>query len=285
MLQEWRPSNIEPLLFMHDIDLRVLFFLREGADRWPKLDAFFDLLASNEVLKAGPVLVAIWALWFVRDAKTDDRRIGIVSLLIAGCSAAIFSVCLTRVLPLRLRPVFEPSLSSAFSMPHIAPDWARVSSLPSDHAALFIALACGLTFVSRRWGLLLLLHALLFVLLPRAFIGLHYFWDLVAGALIGVVFAWLGSSDVVRTRVSAPLVRFEASHAPAFYGVMFALTMQIGELFHGSREVLGLLSRAGGALVHSIRVGPDHKAVLELLMLFVAVGCAALVLRHRRRVG
>ena len=237
---------------MYDIDLSVFYFLHGFYGRWPSLDAFANLLTDNQVLKAAPSLVAVWALWFVRDLKMEDRRTRIVSLLVAGCGAALFSVLLTRILPLRPRPVFEPSLRSSFAFPESIPDWSRVSSLPSDHAALFVAMACGLIFVSRKWGWLVLLHALLFICLPRAFIGLHYFWDLVVGGLIGVVFACACNSEFVRTRVSQPLVRLEASYSPAFYGAMFVLTLQIADLFQGSRQVLGLLSRVGMSLVRGV---------------------------------
>lgn len=239
---------------LHDIDLGVFHFLRGYFGRWPGLDTFVEMLTDNELLKAGPVLLAIWTLWFVRDSKTDDRRARIVSLLAAGCGAAVFSVVLTRLLPVRLRPIFEPSLSINFPVSEVAGAWSRVSSLPSDHAALFVALACGLIFVSRKWGWLVLLHAVLFVCLPRAYLGLHYFWDLVAGAFIGLVFAWLGNSEFMRTRVSKPLVRLELSHAPAFYGAMFVLTLQIADLFHSSRQLLEVLSHAGVSVVRSVGI-------------------------------
>ena len=227
---------------MRDIDIAVLHFLRGYFGRWPDFDDFVATLTGNGLLKAGPILITLWALWFVRDAQSDRRRAGIVSLLVAGCAAAAVSVSLTRILPLRLRPVFEPSLN--LGMLPIAPDWARASSLPSDHAALFVAMACGLMFVSRRWGWLALVDVVLLVCVPRAYVGLHYFWDLVVGASIGVVFAWLCSTEFFRTRVSERLVKLEASHAPVFYGAMFALTMQIADLFHDARQAAGLLIHA-----------------------------------------
>ena len=227
---------------MRDIDIGVLHFLRSYFGRWPAFDGLVETLTENGLLKAGPILITLWVLWFVRDAQTDRRRIGIVSLLIAGCAAAALSVMLTRVLPLRLRPVFDPSLN--LELLQVMPDWARVSSLPSDHAALFVAMACGLMFVSRRWGWLALIDAILFVCIPRAYLGLHYFWDLMAGAFIGFVLAWLCNTAFVRTRLSRFVLRLEASHAPAFYAAMFIVTMEIADLFHDARQVVGLLVRA-----------------------------------------
>ena len=227
---------------MRDIDISVLHFLRSYFGRWPAFDGLVDMLTENGLLKAGPILITLCVLWFVRDAQTDRRRVGIVSLLVAGCAAAAFSVILTRILPLRLRPVFDPSLN--LGMLQVTPDWARVSSLPSDHAALFVAMACGLMFVSRKWGWLALVDVVLFVCVPRAYVGLHFFWDLVVGAFIGVVFAWLCNTEFFRTRISERLVKLEASHAPVFYGATFALTMQIADLFHDARQAAGLLIHA-----------------------------------------
>lgn len=238
---------------MHDIDVGVFRFLHGYFGRWPALDNFLDTLTDNGLLKAGPILIALWVLWFVRDEQTDRRRTGIVSLLLAGCGAAAFSVCLTRILPIRLRPIYEPSLGAGVPLQG-TPDWARVSSLPSDHAALFVAMACGLVFVSRRWGWLALFDVVLFVCLPRAYLGLHYFSDLVAGAGIGLAFAWLCNTDYFRTRLSEPLLRFEASHSPAFYGVLFTVTLEIGNLFHDARQCLGLFVSAVGWVVRGLGV-------------------------------
>jgi hypothetical protein len=181
--------------------------------------------------------------------------------------------------------MFEPNLSSSFAIPHGLPDWARVSSLPSDHAAMFVALACGLIFVSRKWGLLLLLHAVFFVLLPRAFVGLHYFWDLAVGALIGVLFALLCNSGFVRSRVSAPLVRIEESHAPVFYGAMFMLTLQIADLFHGTRQVLESLRRALAALADSLGIAPSYQPLSIGLLTLLVVAGYILVRKRRHRMA
>jgi undecaprenyl-diphosphatase len=237
---------------MHEIDIGIYHFFHDCAERWPGINSLMDMLTENELLKAGPVLFALWAFWFVRDAQTDRRRAHIVSLLIAGCGAALFSVFLTRVLPLRPRPMFDSSLT--FAVPQVTPDWFRVSSLPSDHAAMFVAMASGLMYVSRRWGWLALLHAVLFICLPRAYVGLHYFGDLVAGAMIGAVFAWLCNTEFFRTRVSERVVRLEASSAPVFYAGMLILSLQIADLFHGARAFFGFLAHASGWVARGLSV-------------------------------
>lgn len=226
---------------VRDIDVGVFLYFKSFWGQWKGFDHVVDLFIDNSLLKAGPVLVMIWYLWFVRDAQTARRRAGIVSLLAAGCSAALFSVALTKLLPLRPRPMFEPSLGSTL----VSPDWFRVSSLPSDHAAMFVAMAVGLIFVSRTWGIVALLDALLLICLPRAYVGLHYTADLAVGALIGVVFAMLFNSAFVRSRFSNKVVSFEVHRAPVFYGGLFVLTMEIADLFQGARQVAAVAAQAG----------------------------------------
>jgi hypothetical protein len=61
---------------MNSIDLSFFFFLRACANRWPGLDSFMDMLTGNEVLKAAPVLVIVWAATREPpiDARTSSRR-------------------------------------------------------------------------------------------------------------------------------------------------------------------------------------------------------------------
>ena len=230
-----------PTSLIRDIDVGVFLYFKSFWGKWKGFDNVVDLFIDNSLLKAGPILVMTWYLWFVRDAQTPRRRAGIVSLLAAGCCAALFSVALTKLLPLRPRPMFEPSLGSTL----VSPDWFRVSSLPSDHAAMFVAMAVGLIFVSRTWGIIALLDALIFICLPRAYVGLHYVADLTAGAMIGVAFAAFFNSEFVRSRFSNKVVSFEVHRAPAFYGGLFVLTMEIADLFQGARQVAAVAAQAG----------------------------------------
>jgi len=236
---------------VHDIDVGVFLFFKDCWGKWKGFDDAVDVLAGNSLLKAGPILVMIWCMWFTRSGEITRRRTGIVSLLAAGCCAALFSVMLTKVLPLRPRPMFEPSLGSTLAMPV----WSRVSSLPSDHAAMFVALSVGLMFVSRTWGIVALLDTLLFICLPRAYIGLHYTADLVVGALIGAAFAYMLNSDFVRNRFSRLLVEFEAARPPVFYGALFVLTLEIAELFQGARQITSVAARAGSWALRGLIVG------------------------------
>lgn len=63
-------------------------------------------------------------------------------------------------------------------------------SFPSDHATVAFALACAVYFADRRWGAFFLAGAAA-IAAARVFVGVHYPSDVVAGALLGFVCAYL----------------------------------------------------------------------------------------------
>ena len=63
-------------------------------------------------------------------------------------------------------------------------------SFPSDHASIAFAIAFAVFFVDRRWGVVLLTLAAL-VSIGRVFVGVHYPSDILAGALLGLICAFL----------------------------------------------------------------------------------------------
>ncbi len=63
-------------------------------------------------------------------------------------------------------------------------------SFPSGHAAFFFALATGVFFYRKWWGVLFYAAALL-ISFSRVAAGLHWPSDILAGAVIGILSAWL----------------------------------------------------------------------------------------------
>jgi undecaprenyl-diphosphatase len=114
-----------------------------------------------------------------------------------------------------------------------------MSSLPSDHAALFISLATGLLFVSRKAGLFSLVYTLIFIFIPRLYLGYHYPTDLVLGALIGAsITAFFNYSDFIKNKISEWIMPFSKDHPALFYSLLFLVTYQIADLFWASREMI-----------------------------------------------
>ena len=76
-------------------------------------------------------------------------------------------------------------------------------SWPSNHSTIAVALAVGVWVMSKRWAPLALLAVPLGigVALSRVFVGVHFFHDVLAGALLGAVVVWAAA------RWLAPIVR------------------------------------------------------------------------------
>lgn len=64
------------------------------------------------------------------------------------------------------------------------------SSIPSGHAAFFFALSAIIFFYNRRWGIWYFAISLL-ISLARIFAGVHWPFDIVAGAVVGILSALL----------------------------------------------------------------------------------------------
>jgi undecaprenyl-diphosphatase len=231
---------------MNPIDLDIVRFVNQYAGVSHAFDTLNVGWAYNNLLKAGPMLLVIFGLWFERGEATrvQERRLAIVAMLAAACLAAATSVTLTHVLPARPRPLIHPGVDFVLPYGMERTGWDRLSSMPSDHAAMYFALAGGLWFASRFWSVLGLIYSAFFIAFPRLYIGLHFPSDLVAGAAIGLGFAWLMQRDFIRTHAWQPLLDWEARKPHIFYPPMLLLTIMIGGIFHDARGVMHMLATA-----------------------------------------
>jgi undecaprenyl-diphosphatase len=188
-------------------DRAILLFCNQLAGRSERLDGLVMFASHNGLVKGGLCAVLLWWFWF-------------------------------RVPAARARPVDTPDLplhASIFQSQVRTLGW---SSFPSDHAAFFFTLAAGLFLISRRAGILAMVHTAVFICLPRLYLGIHYPSDLLAGAAIGVVAALLANRETVRRLVAGrPLAWFETTPS-WFYVGAFLFTYQVAEVFDQSLEFL-----------------------------------------------
>jgi undecaprenyl-diphosphatase len=136
-----------------------------------------------------------------------------------------------------LRPLHDPAVE--FRLPYDVDPAALGgwSSFPSDHAALFFAVATGLFFVSARAGLFAWLYVLVVICLPRVYLGFHYPSDILAGALLGAAWVIAANRLSVARRVTRPLLDWSKAHPSLFHAGLFALSFQIVTLFDDVREM------------------------------------------------
>ncbi len=226
---------------MTAFDVHVIRFLNSYANRWQPFDSVILLLRNTNLIKGGVIAALIWWAWFRTKGDQKRTRAVILSTLVAAFGAMFTARGLALILPFRYRPIHNAEIG--FQLPYgmmreALDGW---SSFPSDHAALFVCLAVGLWFVSRRLGIVALLHTFVVISFPRLYLGLHYPTDILAGAVIGV--AWFGIANMafIENLVLPAAMLWLEKHPMSFYAVFFLLTEQIATVFEDARTVARMI--------------------------------------------
>jgi membrane-associated phospholipid phosphatase len=215
------------------VDHVLLRFVNSFSHSSLIFDTAMVIFAQNQLVKGAVLMLFCWA-WFRTGAREDLHRrillVGLASPFLAFLAGRV----LTRVLPYRDRPIFDTTLQ--WQPPYGASgawthQWTRDwSSFPSDHAALFGALAMTLFLVSRNAGLVTLLYSLVFVDFPRVYLGLHYPSDILGGAMVGFAVAWIATLRPVRDAVSPWLLGFLERRPGTFYACFFVALFVLGSI-------------------------------------------------------
>lgn len=137
-------------------DLSIAKSINNAVGTFPHFDAGIYFVSHSDLLKGGVLTPIFWLLWGRSDRRSESRRNDLVSIIWACFFSLMTARALAALLPFRVRPIYLPEL--ALHLPHgmqtgMLEAW---SSLPSDHAALFVAFSTGLFFVSRLAGSLAL---------------------------------------------------------------------------------------------------------------------------------
>ncbi len=222
------------------VDYSTISFLNRFARRSWTVDKFFILLDRN-ALATAPLLVAFWWAWF-KEGEDQPRNREFAMYGILSSFVAVFAArMLAFSLPFRERPLRNPLLH--FQLPYdmrpgLLLGW---SSFPSDHGALWFALAASIFFISRRLSIFLGLYVCLTLAVARMYLGIHYPTDILAGGLIGIGVASLAKYPEIRTAVTRKPLEWVNRAPQLFYAVFFLLTAQMAESFASTHEIVEYL--------------------------------------------
>lgn len=156
-----------------DMDLQVFFTINNLAGN----SYFLDGLGIFFAIYALPILVGVLILLALKKHR----------LFLQGMSASILAYgmnALIGVLIPRHRPFVD------YEVTKLIEKSVESKSFPSDHAALAFAIAAVVAYVYPRLAWLWFTCAIL-IALSRVYVGVHYPIDIIAGACVGILSAWV----------------------------------------------------------------------------------------------
>ena len=171
------------------MDINFFYFFNNLAGR----SRFFDALV---VFLAGYfqyLLIAIFLLllFFSKYAKREKLRIFWITVV--STIVARFGVTeLIRFFYHRLRPFVTYQAHQLLS----GNEW----SFPSGHSAFFFAMATAIYLYNKKWGIGFFLVAIL-MNISRVIAGVHYPSDIIGGAIIGIIVAYVVFYFAERTKL------------------------------------------------------------------------------------
>ena len=230
-------------------DLWLLHLVNGSCGSW-----VFDWIAAfierTNVFTGGLIMAAYWWVWFHPEAQAE-RRTKIISGIVAAIIALIVARVISKGLPFRVRPLYAAGIGyRALELPGgpIIGGYEDWSAFPSDHAAMFFALAAGLWRCSRRVGGLAFIFAIAGDAAVRVYLGIHYPSDVLGGAAIGMLCVYaMGRINV--EGLARPIMELEGKYPPAFYALAFLVTDELAVVFGDVRDFLH------GILRFSHRIG------------------------------
>jgi undecaprenyl-diphosphatase len=222
---------------MNVFDLDILQFLNQFAHHSRTLDGIAGAITSQALFKGWFMVALFWWVWFKPGKANAVNREIVVATLASAVLAVVVGRLLADFLPFRSRPLQSPELG--FVLPYgVTTDSLRSwSSFPSDHAMVFFAMSTGLWYVSRMLGAASTLYVICIIALPRVYMGYHYPTDVIGGALLGALFAYLANLERVRSKVAAPAMKWLDRHPASFYTCFFLFSQALAALFDPVRHL------------------------------------------------
>lgn len=169
---------------MKALDFRLFQLVNQFAGRWHALDRMMVPLS-----KYGPVLLVLLLvyIWFTSE---NEGKQAVILASISVAAAMLIAMAIGHI-------YFRPRPFATHNV-HLLVSKSPDASFPSDHATFSFAIASMVWFWNKRYGVVaVLLGALIAV--SRVFVGTHYPFDVIGGAVVGSTTSLLAWS--VRTNL------------------------------------------------------------------------------------
>lgn len=215
-------------------DRLLTLWLNQAAGQSLLLDKIVYDIADAEILKGAIFMALYWWMWFEGRVRQRD----VVTGVLVAVAAVILSRVLQFTLPFHQRPLLTPGLGLHVPLSVQSETYNTFSSFPSDTATLFIALSVPLWKRSKWLGAAGALWTIIVVCVPRAYLGIHYVSDVIAGMALGVAFMVVCCPLLVRTGLPDRLVEFSKMRPAVFYPLAFVVTFELSILFYDVRQLI-----------------------------------------------
>lgn len=226
---------------MNNFDHFIMTYINQYSQHSAVFDTILGFVTSHNFIKSSLLVATLWWAWFKPEEEQQRARISITIALFSCFIAMFLAKVVEFTTPFRTRPIHEAALHFVIPFGEYPATLDNFSSFPSDHAALFAALATGLFFVSKRVGIFAIIYSITIILLPRVYFGLHYPTDIIAGALIGAITAISCNFYLDKNKLISSIVSFSISKPAYFYPLFFLLSYQIVDLFSDARAIVSPL--------------------------------------------
>jgi len=232
------------------IEIWLMQWLGSLAGASELLDRVMHLLLGNDLLKGVPFATALLLVWAVPRAQHEvEERESMLCIVLATALSLVIGRAIQNLF-VSPRPLMVPELAALY--PPVFHDYRLDwNGFPSDHMALYFAIAFGVYQVRRSLGLALMAWCLGGVGCARVYTGLHYPLDLLGGVVVAaaaVVLVWRMRAWL---RPWCDKALHLASRYPAVaMTVAFCLCFQIATVFNTVRE-LGEFGRVSVRLLRT----------------------------------
>jgi undecaprenyl-diphosphatase len=226
---------INVMTLFDQIDRALTLYANQFARRSLALDRLANDIVYLPLLNGGVFLAAFWWLWFEADESgAYAQRRNVVAALLGTIVVGVVSHLLKVLLQLHYLPLHYQDIG--IRLPFVVDPTPNDFSFPSTHAAVFFSLCVALWMRSRWLGAAAVVWTLLLICLPLLYLGFHWASDVVAGAVFGVALVLLLRRPIGATGLPDRVVRFSATHPPAFYAIAWLFALQLALLFGDVRE-------------------------------------------------